>query len=238
MLYILLQSTSNVFYSYDTNSNCLVTLPIIEEIGNFPSLILLSNSFILSIGGTNSSNICIYDIHNNKWTFIASCKTIRNGSYALYDRITQYIYICGGVNEDGDNSLDIEAFKLIYDNANVNTLSSTFYPCELELYQISNEFLLRRISPMFFEVDEGVYIICGGRTLLSTNSSTCVLCNLKEGKCGLLEDDVGIDVKGDNNYNSYEYKEQIYFFQEKNVYRYSIEANRVEYINRYTETDK
>ena len=196
MLYILLQSTSNVFYSYDTNSNCLVTLPIIEEIGNFPSLILLSNSFILSIGGTNSSNICIYDIHNNKWTFIASCKTIRNGSYALYDRITQYIYICGGVN----------------DNANVNTLSSTFYPCELELFQISNEFLLRRISPMFFEVDEGVYIICGGRTLLSTNSSTCVLCNLKEGKCGLLEDDVGIDVKGDNNYNSYEYEEQIYCF--------------------------
>ena len=233
MHYILVKSSTSQFFSYKSETQTITTLPIIDEIGNFPSFIPLTSQLILSVGGTNSSNICIFDKNIEKWYYIGSCKTIRNGSYALCDKITNDIYISGGTNEDGDNSLDIEAFKLVYDDA-VGSLASNYYPCELELFQITNEYLLRRSSPMIFELNDNTYIICGGKTLLSPNTKTCIVCNLKEGTCGMIEDDIGITVEGSANYNYFEYKSYIYFFQNnKDVYRYNIGDNKVEFINAY-----
>ena len=92
MHYILVKSSTSQFFSYKSETQTITTLPIIDEIGNFPSFIPLTSQLILSVGGTNSSNICIFDKNIEKQEEIYTDLTEKNKNYRSFNHLLSIIH--------------------------------------------------------------------------------------------------------------------------------------------------
>jgi hypothetical protein len=200
-LYILVNIGKNYFFSYEFITKKLTELLIPKEVGLSPTFQKLTKNLFISIGGPSSRSVHVYDMNLNKWYFIGELHSIRIGAYAVLLKEFNVVYVCGGKNEDGDDTLEIEYFKLVYEedsgaalitsnvmpttegvsgnplyNQNDSSLSESFYPTELKKKQsFKNDFLLRKSNPAvipLLQIDS--YLICGGDNIFGP-TKTCVL---------------------------------------------------------------
>ena len=71
------------------------------------------------------------------------------------------IYVCGGINQENDNTLDVEYFDL-----------NKKY--EIKTAKFENSYLLRKINPFCFEIGSGeMLLICGGNCLFDKTDTSC-----------------------------------------------------------------
>jgi len=202
-IYILVNIGKNYFFSYEFINKKLTELVVTNEVGVSPALQNLTKNLIIFIGGSSSRTVNIFDTNIDKWYYIGEMNSIRIGGCAILNSEFNIVYICGGKNEDGDNSLEIEYFKLIYeensgvatasndltpidngqsesskldDKENLHSLSSSFYPTEIKTKTpIKNDFLLRKSYPVIVPLLHGnSYLICGGDNIFGPTKS-CVL---------------------------------------------------------------
>lgn len=124
-VYILINTGHNYFFSYHFISKKITELVIPKEVGLTPTLQKLSNNLFISIGGQTSRSVNIFDMYVNKWYYIGQMYSIRIGAYAVWVKEYKVVYICGGKNEDGDDSLEIEYFKLVSEEDSGAALSNS-----------------------------------------------------------------------------------------------------------------
>ena len=203
---------------------------MIDQIGLAPTLMRLNDQFLISLGGMNSSSINIFDTLNTTWTHVGKSDSIRNGAFALFNNFEGTVLICGGMNEDCDNSLEIESFPIGYDEIAVTSLSNSFYPCQIQQITLENSFLLRKIHPMVLAVPDNIFLICGGKNIFNTSTKTCAVFDLIENKISFTHTK-SISSLENKNPNSILYKNFIYFFNsDDEVQRYSINDCSFEFV--------
>jgi hypothetical protein len=136
-------------------------IPIKDDVGKNPSLSILNNKLLLFIGGLNSENVFTFDVVNSSFEFVGKMSSVRYGAYAI--KYNNLVYICGGVNQDNDNSLEIEYFSL-----------DKHY--ELKTVKFENSYLLRKINPLCFEIGSGeMFLVCGGNCLFDKTDTSCFI---------------------------------------------------------------
>ena len=200
-IFILVNVGRNYFFSFEFITKKLTELLIPKEVGLSPTFQKLTKNLFISIGGPSSRCVHIYDMNINRWYYIGELNSIRVGAYAVLIKEYKIVYICGGKNEDGDDTLEIEYFKLIFEedsgaalitsigvtnndgvsgnplkDQNDCSLSESFYPTELKKKKsFKNDFLLRKSHPVvipLLQIDS--YLICGGDNIFGP-TKTCVL---------------------------------------------------------------
>jgi hypothetical protein len=238
-LYILVNIGKNYFFSYEFINKKLTELVVPNEVGVSPALYRLTKNLIIFIGGSSSRTVNIFDTHINKWSYIGDMNSIRIGAYAILNSEYNVVYICGGKNEDGDNSLEIEYFKLIYeensavavtsndltptdsgesesskinDKDNLLSLSSSFYPTEIKTKTpIKNDFLLRKSNPVIVPLLHGnSYLICGGDNIFGPTKS-CVLYDSTKDLICLANSELP-KFTSDSNQMAVQYKSSNFYF--------------------------
>lgn len=135
--------------------------------------------------------------------------SVRYGAYVI--KYSNLIYICGGVNQDNDNSLDIEYFDF----------SKHF---ELKTIKFENSYLLRKINPICIELGSGeMFLVCGGNCLFDKTDTSCFVqadkLNAQISNI-ILPKPISLF-----NPNTTIYKGFYYFFgdeQEEEIYKFSI----------------
>ena len=133
-------------------------IPSREDIGICPSLCNLNNKIIILIGGNNSEKVFTFDVSSDEFEFVGKMNSIRKGAYIIH--YNTIVYICGGVNQDNDNTIEVEYFEL---NKHYENKTLTF----------KNSYLLRKINPLCFEIESGVFYVCGGYCLFDKTDTCC-----------------------------------------------------------------
>jgi hypothetical protein len=160
----------------------------------------LNDDYIISIGGKYSDTINIYEIHTDKWHYIGRLSSQRYGAYALLNEYENIVYIAGGVNENEDNTLDIEYFRLTKN-----------FDSEIMTKSIKDDYLLRKINPVVIPIfDYNTYIICGGAGIWG-NVNTCVIYYTDKDAVILSNNTLPKPIATENH-NVHFYKEAVYFF--------------------------
>jgi hypothetical protein len=124
-IYILVNTGENYFFSYQFIHKKVTELVLPKDVGLSPTFQKLSNNLFISIGGSTSRRVHIYDMNLDKWYYIGQLNSIRIGAYAIWVKEYKVVYICGGKNEDGDDSLEIEYFKLVCEEDSGAALSNS-----------------------------------------------------------------------------------------------------------------
>jgi hypothetical protein len=232
LIYLIVNTGDNYFFSLDYDSGKITELNLPKEIGLGPTFQKLNNYFFITIGGINgnSNTVNLYDIYNNKWYYVGNLSSSRSGAYAVLNCEDNLVYICGGMNSDGDNTFDIEYFNLEYPMG--SEISSGVYPTELKIKNIKNDFLLRKINPVVLPLmEENSYLICGGSNIFQ-DTVTCTIFYADRDFVSLTNNLLPKTFKNSpNNQNIMCYKNSLYFFiGENEVIRYSLLENAFEII--------
>ena len=205
---MLIHSEKTHFLHINVEDDIIREIPIRDDIGKNPSLCNLNNGLILFIGGQNSENVFTFDLSTSFFEFVGKMSTVRYGAYAI--KYNQTVYICGGVNKENDNTLEIEYFNL-----------NKHY--EIKSVKFENSYLLRKINPLCFEVGSGeMFLVCGGYCLFDQTDTVCFV----------QADKLNAQVSNINmpkpitcfNPNTLQYKGFYYFFgeeEENEIYKFS-----------------
>lgn len=263
LIYILanIGSDENYFFSLDYNDGKITEFNIINEVGLLPSFQKLNTNLLVTIGGVsgNNANVCIFDTYVKKWTFLGTMSSPRTGAYAMLNEVENIVYICGGINNEGDNTFDIECFSL--DNlilgqntTNYSIISTTpggnlgiaptpqvnlitpkptlMATPEMKQIKIKNNFLLRKINPIVVPIfEENTYLIIGGSNLFHETNTCTVFYTDRE--IILLSNSKLPKPFSTTSQNYFYYKNSIYFFISDNeVIRYSVLDNSYEVIQK------
>lgn len=178
-LYILLDIDKNYFISVEVHTLKITEEKISTNIGYAPSLSLISDEFIVAIGGLNSDTVNLFDLETFNWIYVGKMQSTRYGAYSLYDETDKIVYISGGRDNDQDNTLDVEYFSI-----------KDLKLFEIKVKTFNYGFSLRRSFPVAFAlVDPKTFIICGGSGLfLDEDTNTSTILSVYTDTCHLLQD--------------------------------------------------
>lgn len=158
-IYLLINSEKIHFLHINVDEDSIREISTTEEISNNPSLCNVNNKMILFVGGNNSDNILIFDLINDSLYLKGKMNSVRYGAYII--QFNNIIYVCGGINQENDNTLDVEYFDL-----------NKKY--EIKTAKFENSYLLRKINPFCFEIGSGeMLLICGGNCLFDKTDTSC-----------------------------------------------------------------
>jgi hypothetical protein len=173
LIYIIVNTDENYFFSLDYATGKITEFSIPKEIGFSPTFQKLNDYYFIAIGGINCNKVHLYDIYNNSWYKVGEMFSSRIGAYALLNNDDSTVYICGGINDDGENSLDIEYFHLEYHFDPERKNNQNIFE-KIQVKKLSNDYLLRKINPVCIPFEENSYLICGGANIF-TDTSTCFI---------------------------------------------------------------
>ena len=206
-LYMLIHSEKIHFLQINVDEETLREIQIRDDIGKNPSLCNVNNKTIIFIGGNNSENVFIFDILSNKFELVGKMNSVRFGAYIIYDN--DVVYICGGVNQHNDNTLEVEYFYLSKH-------------LELKTAKFENSYLLRKINPLCFEIDSGeMFLVCGGYCLFDKTDTSCFV---EADKQNVQISNILLPKAFSSlNPNTLSYKGIFYFFgeEENEIYKFS-----------------
>ena len=158
-IYFLINSEKMHFLSFNLDEDKLREFPVINEIGKNPSLFNISNKMLIFLGGINSENVFTFDLLNKNFDFVGKMSSVRYGGYIINHNET--IYICGGVNQENDNTLEVESFHL-----------NKHYEIKTVLFE--NSYLLRKINPFVFDIgSDEMFLVSGGYCLFDKTDTSC-----------------------------------------------------------------
>jgi hypothetical protein len=158
-LLLLINSQKTHLLHINVEEDTMREIPIREDIGKNPSMCGITNQIVIFIGGLNSDYVFILDVKSSSFDFVGRMSSVRYGAYII--KYNQYVYICGGVNQDNDNSLEVEYFNL-----------QTHY--ELKTVKFNNSYLLRKINPLSLVLGSGeTFLVSGGQCLFDNTDTSC-----------------------------------------------------------------
>ncbi len=256
----MINTGQNYFFSLDYNNGKITELSIPDTIDLLPSFLKLNDYYFITIGGAgiDSSGVSLYEVNANKWINVGKLSSPRSGAYALMSNEDNTVYICGGSNFEGDNSLNIEYFTLSYSynngnegnynnygndfsententysnnliNTNLNyTVNTKVSP--LKQIKFKNDYLLRKSNPIVLPLlDDNSYLICGGSNIFGA-TNTCTVFNTDNENIFLSSMTLPEEYTTCNS-DFYAYKNSIYFMTSgKDVYVLSLLDNSFEVI--------
>lgn len=236
IIYLIVNTGLNSFYIIDYNSGSITDMPMPDDIGFNPTFMRLNKKYLISICGKNSDSIHIFDIYKLAWYYVGRLQSgYRQGSYALYDNSSNNVLICGGMTENGDNSLDIEYFEMgEFEKKIANHLTENREMNLEKLTDISYDYLLRKSYPMVLTLNNyKTFIICGGESLIS-DTDTCVIFN-SEKKIILMLNIILPKPQSEENPNTFQTSDSIYFFQnDMHTVKYNFHEQNFSFIeNKY-----
>lgn len=222
-IYLLVNTGSNYFFSLDYFDGKITELPIANEIGLYPTFQKLNENYFITIG----DSVNIYDIDLSVWYFIGKLSVPRIGSYAIYIENENMIYICGGVNSEGDNTFDIECFNFSITATEVTTTNT-----ELKIKKIKDDFLLRKTFPIIIPLfDYSTFLICGGNNIFK-ETNTCIVFYTKKDLMYISNINLPKPTFQCNP-NVVVYRSSCYFFiSDTETVRYSFLQNKFELISK------
>ncbi len=239
IVYLIVNTGENYFFSLNFNSGAITDLALPEEVGYTPTFQKLNNFYFILIGGANEKNcgVHLFDIYGQTWYFVGTMQGSRWGSYALLNNEENEVYICGGSNQEGDNSFELEYFSLVYpvkssEKKNCLDLYTNFYPQEIKTKKIKNDYLLRKTNPVVLPLfEDNSFLICGGSNIFQ-ETSTCVLFHTDRDFISLTNKLLPLTFSLDmTSRNICTYKNTFFFFVESNkVLSYSVIDNTFEII--------
>ncbi len=230
LVYILLDIDTNYFISVDLNNtreDFIEEKKLSNNIGYAPSLSLLGEEYIAAVGGLNSDTVNIFDLNNEIWIEVGKMQSTRYGAYIMYDEKDKVVYICGGLTNEQDNTLEIEYFS-------VKNLKNF----EIKLTMFNEGFSLRRCFPVAFQlVDSKTFIVCGGCGLLNEDTNTSTIVSVSTETCELCND-LHHELSSKNpNISFYSY--YVFFFVSDNeVIRFNTSDNKFYSIYRPTNEEE
>jgi hypothetical protein len=192
----------NYFFNLNYHDGKVTELPIAKDVGIGPSFQKLNDRYLIAFGGVDSDTVNLYDIIMNNWTYVGKMTTVRNGGYALFNDLDGVVYIAGGVNNENDNSLNIDYFIINLEEGDSFQIKSK---------KLKDDFLLKKSNPVVIPVyDYNTYLICGGESLFG-DVNTCSIFYLDKDMLLLSSTNLPKPFSTTNK-NFYTYKSCVYFF--------------------------
>jgi hypothetical protein len=210
-----------------------MTMP--DDIGFNPSFSRLNKRYLISICGNNADAIYIFDTFNLLWFFVGRLKSgNRNGAFAIYLKSYGKVMICGGMNDKGDNSLNLEYFDMEEFEKKISDEETENKEIVIEnVIDLKFDYLLRKSFPMVLNFnDYKTFIICGGESLIS-KTDTCVIFQT-ETKLIIMSNIYLPNILSEENPNTFLTNNFIYFFENNdNIVKYSIHKNKFDFLNKF-----
>jgi len=218
IIYLIVNTGLNSFYLIDYSSGDCSEMAIPDDIGFNPTFMRLNKKYLISICGKNSDSVYIFDTYKLIWYNVGILKSgFREGAYAMYLSYYNIVLICGGMNENGDNSLDIEYFDMKEFEKKISNDLTENKEINIEIFSsLQNDYLLRKSFPYVINSNNyKTFIICGGEGLIS-KTDTCVIFK-SESKMILMSPIILPNPISEENPNTFKTKESIYSFENDNI---------------------
>jgi hypothetical protein len=187
---------------------------------------------LISICGNNSDAIYIFDTYNLLWYFVGRLKSgYRIGAYALYLKSYEKVFICGGITDKGDNTLNLECFDMIEFEKKIVCEETENTEINFEIViDLQFDFLLRKSFPMVLNFnDYKTFIICGGESLIC-KTDTCVI--FQSNPLLIIMSNITLpNSLSEENPNSFFTNDNIYFFEnDDRIVKFNIDKKTFKFL--------
>ncbi len=222
LIFLIVNTGLNSFYIIDYNSGICTEMSFPADIGFNPTFQRINRKYLISICGKNSDTVHILDTSKLIWYYVGRLQSgYRSGSYALYLKNNNIVFICGGMTVNCDNSLDVEFFDMAEFEKKISSELTENNEISIEkISEIQNNFLLHKSFPIVLNIHDYKTFIIGGGESLITKTDTCVFFDSDQ-KIILMSSVILPNPIKEENPNTFQTRNSIYFFDNtENIVRF------------------